>query len=92
METTEILGVDLHDAVMDLKQAIENGKLIIHSPTTIRALARVRFGPDGRVDPATVNSEVRANIRARIGLQQMRELDAQRAKTREDRIRDLLNC
>lgn len=44
METTEIFGVDIHDAVMGLKGAIDDQKLIISSPTTIGALAR--FGLD----------------------------------------------
>ena len=91
METTKILGVDIHDAVMDLKRAIDDRKLIIRSPMTIRALAKVRFGPNGRVDPTTVGSEVRATVRAHIAGQQRRELEAQKAKTKEDRIHDLLD-
>jgi len=91
METTEIFGVDIHDAVMGLKQAIDDRKLIIRSPMTIRALARVRLGSDGRVDPSTVGSEVRATARAYIARQQERELEAQMAKTKENRISDLLD-
>ena len=91
METTEIFGLDIHDAVMGLKQAIEDQKLIIRSPMTIRALARVRLGSDGRVDPSTVGSEVRATARAYIARQQERELEAQMAKTKENRISDLLD-
>jgi hypothetical protein len=63
METTEIFGVDIHDAVMGLKQAIDDQKLIIRSPMTIRALARVRLGSDGRVDPSTVGSGSRNGAR-----------------------------
>jgi hypothetical protein len=51
MENVQILGVDIHDAVMDLKRAVEDDKLIIRSAMTIRALARIRLGADGRVDP-----------------------------------------
>jgi hypothetical protein len=91
MEITKILGVDIHDAVMDLKQAIGDQKLIIRSPMTIRALERVRLGPDGRVDPTTVDPEVRATARAYIAGQQTRKLEAQMAKTKADRIRDLLD-
>jgi len=91
METTRILGVDIHDAVMDLKRAIENQSLIIRSPMTIRALARVRLGADGRVDPSTVDSYVRAAARTYIAGQQSRELEAQKAKTKEERIGDLFD-
>jgi hypothetical protein len=89
MEATEIFGVDIHDAVMDLKRSIEDQKFIIHSPTTIRALARIQLGPDGRVDPTTVGSEVRATLRAYIAGKQTRELEAQKAKAKEERIGDL---
>ena len=91
MKATEIFGVDIHDAVMDLKRAILEQNLIIHSASTIRALAKVRLGPDGRVDPSTVDSAVRATARAYITRQQTRELEAQKGKTKEDRIRDLLD-
>lgn len=67
MATEEILGVDMHDAVMGLKRAIENDRLKINSPITIRELEKITFGPDGRVDPSTVGSGVRATIRAYIG-------------------------
>ena len=89
MVTTTIFGVDIHDAVMGLKQAIVEQKLIIHSPMTIRALERVRLGPDGRVDPTSVDSHVRAIARTYIAGQQTRELEAQKAKAKEDRISEL---
>jgi hypothetical protein len=63
MATEEILGVDMHDAVMGLKRAIENGSLKINSPITIRELEKISYGADGRVDPSTVGSGVRATIR-----------------------------
>jgi hypothetical protein len=74
MESVQILGVDIHDAVMDLKRAIEDDKLIIRSAMTIRALARVRLGADGRVDPTTVGPEVRATARAYLAGQQLGNL------------------
>ena len=89
MGNVQILGVDIHDAVMDLKRAIEDDKLIIRSAMTIRALARVRLGADGRVDPTTVGPEVRATARAYLAGQQTRQLEAQKAKTKEHRIDDL---
>jgi hypothetical protein len=67
MAAEEILGIDLHDAVLGLKRAIENDKLRINSPVTIRALEKVRFGVNGRIDPSTVGSEVRAVALAYIG-------------------------
>ena len=67
MATEEILGIDIHDAIMGLKRAIENDRLRINSPLTIRALEKVSFGPDGRIDPSTVGPEVRASARAYIG-------------------------
>jgi hypothetical protein len=51
MATDEILGIDIHDAIMGLKRAVENDRLRINSPLTIRALEKVSFGPDGRIDP-----------------------------------------
>ena len=67
MSTDEILGIDIHDAIMGLKRAIENDRLKINSLLTIRALEKVTFGPDGRIDPSTVGPEVRASARAYIG-------------------------
>ena len=67
MATDEILGIDVRDAIMGLKRAIENDRLRINSPLTIRALEKVSFGPDGRIDPSTVGPEVRASARAHIG-------------------------
>jgi hypothetical protein len=64
MSSDEIFGIDIHDAIMGLKRAIENGRLNINSPFTIRALEK---GADGRIDPATVGPEVRATARAYIG-------------------------
>jgi hypothetical protein len=67
MATDEILGIDIHDAIMGLKRAIENDRLRINSPLTIRALEKVSFGPDGRIDASTVGPEIRASARAYIG-------------------------
>lgn len=67
MESEKILGIDIHDAIMGLKRAVGMKRLELRSPSTIRALDRVRLGADGRVDPSTVSSEVRAVARAYIG-------------------------
>ena len=66
MESEEILGIDIHDAVMGLKRAVGMKRLVLRSPFTIRALDRVRLGADGRVDPSTIGPEVRAAARAYI--------------------------
>jgi hypothetical protein len=68
MAPEEILGIDLHDAVMGLKRAVGMKRLILRSALTIQALDRVRLGADGRVDPSTVGPEVRAAARAYIGM------------------------
>jgi hypothetical protein len=68
MESEEILGIDIHDAIMGLKRAVGMKRLVLRSPFTISALDRVRLGADGRVDPATVGPEVRAAARAYIGM------------------------
>ena len=89
MEDTTICGLTVHDALMELRQAIEGGKLVIQSPLTIRALERIRFSADGRIDPQTVDSSVRATARAYIAQKQSRELEALKARTKEERIADL---
>lgn len=68
MPTEEILGIEIHDAIMGLKRDVENGRLKINSPFTIRALEKVRFGSNGKIDPSTVGPEVRATARAYIGM------------------------
>jgi len=60
-------GVDVHDAIMGLKRAIETGKLKINSPITISELAKITYGPDGRVDGSTVGSSVRAIFLTYLG-------------------------
>jgi hypothetical protein len=67
MATEEILGIDIHDAIMRLRRAIENDRLRVNSPITVRALEKVSFGADGRIDPVTVGPEVRALARGYIG-------------------------
>ena len=67
IESEQILGIDIHDAIMGFKRAVGMKRLILRSPSTIRALDRIRLGADGRVDPSTVGPEVRAAARAYIG-------------------------
>lgn len=68
MESEEILGIDIHDAIMGLKRAVGMKRLELRSPVTIRELDRVRLGADGRMDPSTVGPGVRAAARAYIGM------------------------
>ena len=90
MAATEIFGIDIHDVMADLKKAIEEGTFKINSLSLIRELELVKYGPDGRVDPATIGSEVRATARAFIARRQTLELEAQKAKSKEQRISDLM--
>ncbi len=66
MEPDIILGVDIHEAVMGLKRAVGMRRLKLRSTSAIRELDIVRFGADGKVNPSTVASEVRALARAYI--------------------------
>lgn len=51
---------DLEQLVILLKEELEAGKVKLNSAELLRALARVRTGSNGRIDPNTVSSEVRA--------------------------------
>lgn len=50
----------IHDMVVFLNEELRAGRIKICSKLTADALARVRFGPDGKVDPSTVDGSVRA--------------------------------
>ncbi len=51
---------DLHELISLLKEEFEAGRVVIRSEDTLEALKRVRFAADGKIDPATVTSSVRA--------------------------------
>ena len=51
---------DLHELVVMLKEELAAGRLRIRSALSIDSLKKVRYGSDGKVDPRTVDSAVRA--------------------------------
>ena len=51
---------EIHEMVLFLREELRAGRIKISSKFTADALARVRFGPDGKVDPQTVDGSVRA--------------------------------
>ena len=51
---------ELHELVMMLKEELAAGRLQINSALSIQSLENVRYSNDGKVDPATVDSAVRA--------------------------------
>lgn len=65
---------ELHEMVMFLKQELEAGRATISSPGTLDALARVRMGRDGKIDPDSVDGSVRAFARALLGAKTWRAL------------------
>jgi hypothetical protein len=66
---------ELHDLVMLLKNGVAFGEIKIPegSPTR-KSLDRVRLNADGKVDPNTVDSSVRAAARAAAGAKATREM------------------
>jgi hypothetical protein len=55
---------DLHDLVISMKEKLVAGRLVLRDPVVLRELSEVRFANDGKVDPATVGSSVRATAYA----------------------------
>jgi hypothetical protein len=51
---------ELTDLMVLLQEEVKAGRLEIRSPDTLRAFAAVRFDHEGKVDPSTVSSYVRA--------------------------------
>lgn len=76
---------ELHQRLMILKEEIESRKIKVPSLEIIESLKKVRYGTDGKVDPATVDSSVRALAGAVMLIRQHNELktipliDVQRA-------------
>jgi hypothetical protein len=58
---------EIHHMVVFLNEELRAGRIKISSKFTADALARVRFGSDGKVDPQTVDGSVRALGRAVLG-------------------------
>ena len=55
---------ELHDLVISLKEKLAAGRLVLRDPVVLRELSEVRIEDDGKVDPATVGSSVRATAYA----------------------------
>jgi len=55
---------ELHDLVISLREKLAAGKLVLRDPGVLHELSEVRFADDGKVDPATVGSSVRATAYA----------------------------
>ncbi len=51
---------ELHDLVMQLKDGLDSGKLRVRDRTLYESLEKVRISEDGKVDPATVDGNVKA--------------------------------
>src|SRR3954471_23440609 len=64
---------ELHELVLTLKEEIAAGRLKINSASSINSLSNVRCGPDGNVDPTTVDSTVRALGLAAVAARSRRE-------------------
>ena len=73
---------ELDEMVKFLKEQLTAGKMTVSSKSTLDALARVRFGPDGKIDPSTVDGSVRALGLATMGARHYREV-------RETPLRDV---
>ncbi len=65
----------LHQLLMTLRNEIASGRVIVRSESTIAALEKVRYGPDGKVDPSTVDGSIRA-----LGLAAVTSVSRKRAK------------
>jgi hypothetical protein len=66
---------ELHELVMLLKAGISSGEIKIPKQSLVHAsLEDVRFDADGKVDPSTVNSTVRATALAAIAAKNVREM------------------
>ena len=77
--------------VMFLQGEVTAHRIKISSNTTADALARVRFGTDGKVDPTTVDGEVRALGLAALGLRHYREVRAMPLRDVQRRYFDILD-
>jgi hypothetical protein len=65
---------ELHALVMFLNEELTAGRTKISDKFTAEALARVRFGSDGKVDPSSVDGSVRALGRAALAAKYHREV------------------
>ena len=82
---------ELHDLVMFLNEELTAGRIKVSSKHTVDALARVRPGPDGKVDPSTVDGSVRALGRAALGMKYHREVRETPLRDVQSRYFDILD-
>lgn len=66
---------ELHDLVISLKEKLAAGKFVSRDPGLLRELSEVRLADDGKVDPATVGSKVRATAYASAASDASREME-----------------
>jgi hypothetical protein len=81
---------DIHDMVLFLKEELQAGRIKISSRFTADALARVRFGSDGKVDPSTVDGSVRALGLAAMGARLQSKLKEVSLRDVQSRYFDIL--
>jgi hypothetical protein len=65
---------ELHDLITILKEEFEAGRIKVNSADTIEDMMRVRFAPDGKIDPSTVSGSVRALALATAGVRYERAI------------------
>jgi hypothetical protein len=82
---------ELHDMVMFLKGELTAGRIKVSSKFTLDALARVRFGTDGKVDPSTVDGSVRALGLAAMGAKHHRDVREMPLRDVQSRYFDILD-
>jgi hypothetical protein len=64
---------ELHELVMLLKDGLTSGEIKIRDSRLLASLGDVRFSADGKVDPHTVNSHVKAAALAAVAAKTQRE-------------------
>ncbi len=58
---------ELHELITILTKEFEAGRIKVNSADTIEDMRRVRFAADGKIDPSTVSSSIRALALATAG-------------------------
>jgi len=82
---------ELHDLVMSLNEKLKAGRLVLRDPVLLRELSAVRLAEDGKIDAASVGSQVRAAARASAGAdvyRAMKQISLQEVQTRYFEILD----
>jgi hypothetical protein len=82
---------ELHEMLMFLNEELTAGRIKLSSQFTVDALARVRFGSDGKVDPSTVDGSVRALARAALGAKYQRDVREMPLRDVQSRYFDILD-